>query len=285
VRSDKLLVLLRPEALQKEFGHTNLLIVGSLAVNWAARVANKASVFRYAISPEREAWSERFMSRKDLNDRDVLRFFWKLAQVPSTQNVTIENIDEVARTELQTGTPATKQRARDAAIETLTSCVAGTDRLQSASEIMDEFRKPGFLDPADWIDRGSTTGDWNDFGMVSLAPNPFAVESDRYVSILVGGVHGPGTAHALRVLAQHPQEFQRRPFGGVLEVFLDGYMGWSNRFQNATWEWRTGEYSPETVVEHFEAALQRDPAHTRPHAIQERLQFVRKMMGGQAVTR
>jgi hypothetical protein len=66
-------------------------------------------------------------------------------------------------------------------------------------------------------------------------------------------------------------------------VFLDGYMNWSNRFQNATWEWRTAEYSPQRVVGRFEVNLAKDPTHTRRHAISERLRFVRMLSGEQAL--
>ena len=89
---------------------------------------------------------------------------------------------------------------------------------------MNRFRKPGLVDPADWRIHGTVTKPHNDFGLISLAPNPFADSTD-YVCIIVAGIHGPGTAQAVRALAD-AKNFRDHPFGGVFEVTLDQFQDW-----------------------------------------------------------
>jgi hypothetical protein len=94
-----------------------------------------------------------------------------------------------------------------------------------------------------------------DFGVISLAPNPFADPDDGYVSILVGGIHGPGTAHALRMLLQKPEKFVDHPFGGVIDVRLrNPYSDWPTRFYEAEPDWDTPAYTPDHLLQQFEHA-------------------------------
>ena len=76
-----------------------------------------------------------------------------------------------------------------------------------------------------------------DFGVITLARNPFA-ESDDFVAILVAGFHLMGTAHAVRMLAD-PENFRDHPYGGVVRVDIDLGKGFAKRFDESSCEWDT----------------------------------------------
>ncbi len=90
-----------------------------------------------------------------------------------------------------------------------------------------------------------------DFGLVSLARNPFS-DDDRFVTILAAGFHMFGTAHAVRMLSKQ-QEFERHPFGGVLRVTMDLGLTFAERFDQSKAAWDTNsEYSKESLLEGLE---------------------------------
>ena len=90
--------------------------------------------------------------------------------------------------------------------------------------------------------------------MISVARNPFA-ESTKYVAIMVAGIHGPGTAHALRALSVH--DFRDHPLGGVIEVRIDTKKKpWGDRIHSAWWEWQTQPYDVDKLLRNLERARQ-----------------------------
>jgi hypothetical protein len=117
---------------------------------------------------------------------------------------------------------------------------------------MNGFKKPGLLDPSDAAIHGESTSEDNDFALISLAPNPFATSPD-YICIMVAGIHGPGTAHAVKALAE--DDFRDHPFGGIIEVSLDPFTDWPTRFQQASWSWQTKPYDSEKLLANLKGAL------------------------------
>jgi hypothetical protein len=67
--------------LETEFGNSNLLIIGSPAVNWAARMIDQQSLFRFDIDAEWVAWDEDLRQRPELQDEQVLRYFWTILRM------------------------------------------------------------------------------------------------------------------------------------------------------------------------------------------------------------
>ena len=72
---------------------------------------------------------------------------------------------------------------------------------------MRKFQQPGFVaydvtservgDSQPLVTVASIIADnHQDFGMISLGRNPFAAPGDRFFSIMVAGIHHPGTAWA-----------------------------------------------------------------------------------------
>ena len=84
-----------------------------------------------------------------------------------------------------------------------------------------------------WL-RGTDTTN-RDFGMVTLARNPFAA-NDEYVCILAAGFHPFGIAHAVRFLSD-PSKFRSHPLGGVIRVNYDSGTAFAKRFDASTAEW------------------------------------------------
>ena len=244
LRSDKLVVLGPDDMRRRELGNSNLLVISSPAANWAARALNGSAIFRYDIPAPARALDERIRTLGDIDDGILLRLLWRLVssaretedgpdlgpiderRLSAVQRERLPRAEELARELLQTGNP---------------------------EEIMTQFHETGILDPVAGR-RYQLPGENFDYGMVSLAPNPFAT-GDEFVSILVSGMHGTGTAHALGALISDPQMFATHPFGGVMQVRIQPYADWSERFLRADWEWKTPEYTPATLRDRLEQAL------------------------------
>lgn len=237
IKSDKLFAWMDDERLEREFGNTNLLIVGSPSVNLAARRINTHAVFQFAFDTEIKEWERQLRSTKELNDRQYLRRFWQIAR----NSDWARDPDAIGLESLMAGDEddslASRERAKKVA-RMAKELLKGN----KAAYWMNRFRKPGFLDPVDGVVHGLYTREDNDFGLISLARNPFCKSND-YVCIFVAGIHGPGTAHALRLLGGQ-EHFESHPFGGIIEVELDLFnKDVSNRFENVHWAWQTGKYT------------------------------------------
>jgi transcriptional regulator with XRE-family HTH domain len=85
-------------------------------------------------------------------------------------------------------------------------------------QIMRLFKPPGFIDfNYRHLRLGIDVGQDMDFAVISIGRNPFSAPGDHLFAILVAGIHHPGTANAVRFLAD-PSNFVEHPFGGILEV-------------------------------------------------------------------
>ena len=252
LRSDKL-ILLGPDAMRRrELGSTNLLVVSSPAANWAARVLNNSAIFRYDVpSPAREL-DERIRTVGDFDDGILLRLLWRLV---SSAQETGEGVDV---TSIETSRLSAVQRERLPRAEELARELLAKG---SPDQIMSQFNETGILDPVAGR-RYQLPADNFDYGMISLAPNPYA--GNGFVSILVSGMHGTGTAHALGALISDPQMFATHPFGGVIQVRAQPYADWSERFLRADWEWKTPEYTPQALLDRLRHALSEGTERPEP---------------------
>jgi hypothetical protein len=249
--SDKLLVLMEDDFLKKALGHSNLLVIGSPAVNWAARILNWSALFRFDIERRWHTFDKQYRSQTELKDSRVLRSFWGIVRIVE---------DSKGRPDMKRARRASAEAGEEPAIFDLALKIAEGLLSQGGKwaqpkYVTNQFRKTGIVDPSTQEVRGIFTIANTDFGVISLAPNPFADPDDRYVSILVGGIHGPGTAHALRMLLQKPEKFVDRPFGGVIDVRLrNPYSDWPTRFYEAEPHWDTPAYTPNELLQQFERA-------------------------------
>ena len=243
------------ERLEREFGNTNLLIIGSPSVNLAARRINPHAIFQFAFDTEIKDWERQLRNTKELNDRQYLRRFWQIAR----HSEWARDPEAIALADLIGGDEedslASRERAKKVA-RLAKELLKGN----KAAYWMNRFRKPGFMDPVDGVVHGLYTREDNDFGLISLARNPFS-KSKEHVCIFVAGIHGPGTAHALRLLGGQ-EHFEHHPFGGIIEVELDLFnKDISNRFENVHWAWQTGRYTPDSLCAAVDGALRQTPSH------------------------
>lgn len=255
--SDKFFVLMKQKWLRERFAGHHLLVVGSSGVNWLTRQLAGRALFRPLISPAWRAWDEKYRATAELDDHRMLGPFWRL--VEQIQHRYDHTMDPDALTEEMLGSEQHRRLPR--AQELVGELLQG----RTESAIVQQFRVPGFADPADGELHGRLPGDNNDFGVITLAPHPFD-DSGRYVAIVCAGISGPGTAHGLKALLTEQKLFAGHPFGGVIKVNLPARENdWPGRFENAGWMWQTQPYTADEIMGRLQQALAtEDPQDRRP---------------------
>ena len=275
IRSDKLFMsgnLSSSDHLKQVYGQRNLIIIGSPAVNLVARTINRNAVFRFATSKGMREflryWDEEF---PEINDRKLREIFWDMA---SKWNGSLETsgIDTNHYYE------EAQKRIHPGQIEELARKVGELLTSHTVKDVKASFHKYGFVDPVANKEQGYFLRDDNDFGVISLCPNPYS-DGGNYFCILAAGIHGPGTDMAVRVLAT--DDFKEHPLGGIVEVKLDLEARWSERFSTADFTWQTGSY---TVNEEFLGKL-RNPtpgsilSKCEPGDLKNLIDFIQRFVG------
>lgn len=271
IRSDKPFVVMERKYLEAEFGNTNLLIIGSPAVNFAARLVNNYSVFRFNLPQklkqeeelmrtlkEPSDWEPQLLPLRALKDKKKLDVFWQLAQRQEDLELAISenDADQPARKELAHRLYRGSNTSASDEIDDMSQLGRLVQQFlkgDNAKSLLNAFRAPGLIDFADGTVHGTSTRTNNDFGLISLARNPFDTSGD-YVCVMVAGIHGPGTAHALKALAE--DDFRDHPLGGIIEVEIDELKNWPDRIQAATWQWQTRPYTTDKLLTNLRNALQ-----------------------------
>jgi hypothetical protein len=130
----------------------------------------------------------------------------------------------------------------------LAAFMSDQQNARKLNNMLNGFSRPGFVDPIAYIQaRGSAPRSSMDFGIITLAKNPWA--EDR-LAIVAAGVHGPATAGALQLLTRKGA-FARHPFGGVFSVSISNVAHWEDRYDWLDPQWDTHEYS----ISEYEEAL------------------------------
>jgi transcriptional regulator with XRE-family HTH domain len=151
-------------------------------------------------------------------------------------------------------------------VRTAAELASKRDRLKvDLKQTMRMYKMPGFVAfNYKHLKLGIDPSFTRDFGVVSLGLNPYAAGAP-YFAILAAGVHHPGTAYAVRQLAD-PSNFMRHPFGGILEVnvpsprYVPEEIRWHNKIEKSDSAWHTAgddplEYTPETLRAGLESHL------------------------------
>ncbi|MGH9277297.1 MAG: hypothetical protein ACRD12_04225 [Acidimicrobiales bacterium] len=225
--ADKIVVASDPEYLLGSL-NCNLLVVGSPSVNLAARLINGTAPFHFNIPKEWQAWDESVRQNRALGDPQLRELVWWL--VRSVRDGATD-VDESALLASST-TQLDPERVRTALELTRSLLRVRGPGLRSLREITQAFNTSGILDSV--IGRVHANPNENeDYGLVSLARHPF---SEDHVAILVAGIHGYGTAHALRLLAEQPGFFRSQPLGAVFRIgkHESETIGWARRLRAAS---------------------------------------------------
>ncbi|MGH9968812.1 MAG: helix-turn-helix domain-containing protein, partial [Pyrinomonadaceae bacterium] len=241
IRSDKGFILGDRDYLKREFGERHLIVLGSPAVNLLARMINDNCVFRFAIPRAARDFSQYLETQiPEINDPDLLDVFWKMAS--QWREAGGVEIDTEAYYEPYLRKAAKIQMEQ---IQAVADKVKELLNDHTAKRIKHMFHKPGFIDTADAQQHGESPRQDNDFGVVSLCPNPYS-ESGNHLCILVAGIHAPGTDQALRALAT--DDFREHPLGGIIEAKINLQAGWIERLYKAGFDWQTKAYGVDTVL-------------------------------------
>lgn len=241
IKSDKILARMPIDYLQDSLGKRNLLIVGSPAANLGARILNDEAVFPFRIDRDPAGKGRRVIADRRMQDEVFASEFYRFAQSES-QELPLEfetrEVDEPERAK------------RNAAIQFAREILSQS----TAKAFMNKFRTFGILDPADQENHGTSIHQANDFAVVTLARNPYC-SSGYYRAVICAGIHGPGTAAALRELLTSPQTFADRPLGAVLEVELTLSLDWVSRFEKSRALPQTKPYTRMQVLQNLSRAL------------------------------
>ncbi len=245
IYSDKIFLLDSPDELKRRFGNKNILVVGSPASNHLAR--------RLHLKAPPEGWQI---------GAPIFRFNLRAEIIESIEKeiLDLRGLNE-AQLVGQQGDPDTR-----------TLLNFWTKQLFTG----------GIVDPVDpqhkfWL-RGFQPDNYKDFGLVSMARNPFC-DDYRHVCICVAGYHLFGTARALDFLSS-PQRRNACPFGGIIRVNIPKVASFSARFDYTEAEWDDGfeEYSVDHLINGLERLRDQIPLghmDLSDQEIDETLQFVR----------
>lgn len=256
VLSDKQFVIEPEEVLRRRFGNTNILVIGSPAVNLLARRINQHAMFRFDIASETyEELEEQYRLMRDYIEPvgdDLFIYYHCLegiidAEAILRRFVGLEpNIDDLRRRAERIIEEFKKTR--------LYSCLPTYPR--PIRYLMHKLDKPGMFDSLIEGKRGDSIGANTDYGLISVLDNPFSEPRGVFSVVYVAGVHGPGTALGVRLLANR-KAFVHHPFGGVFEVKLNRVAPFFEKFQQSKERWETQAYDGKRYNDALERATPR----------------------------
>jgi hypothetical protein len=250
VQSDKQFVIENEDVLRKRFGETNILVIGSPAVNLLARRINDQSIYRFSVSEETKAELEEqndFINKYIETDDDRFIYYQCLEGLVKIDSILARNVG------LDPHIDELRLRAEKIVPEFMKTriCADLQANPRPIRNLMHKLDKPGIFDSMAKINRGEAIPASKDYGLISILRNPFS-ESDDYYIIYVAGVHGPGTALGVKLLSEK-NAFKDHPFGGIYEVNIDRFAEFFEKFQKSRAKWETRPYeeqgnSPDEII-------------------------------------
>jgi hypothetical protein len=239
VVSDKQFVTDDEESLRRRFGSTNILVIGSPAVNLLARRINEDSPFRFSISEEtkKELQEQNDLMDELITDDDELFIYHQCLEG-------ILDVDAMLRRYVDFHPHIDVLREKASAIalrfkDTLI-CKNIPAYTRPVRHLMHKLDKPGIYDTPSGTDRGQSIGAYKDYGLIAILRNPFS-DTEDYSVIYVAGVHGPGTAVGVRMLGDQ-RSFDSHPFGGVYQVKIPRVANYYEKIQRSSGIWETPRY-------------------------------------------
>jgi hypothetical protein len=250
LKTDKSFARMTEDEREKVFGRTNLLMIGSPMVNLASRFFNQHSLFRFAIDRDLMEIDEKLRKLSLIDNAGTLQVFWDMAMNPQKEVSEYYKDYDILQPDLDPLFEAARQ-------------IFGR---RKPTSYIERFASETLIDFTTITGAVSLRRKFgNDFAILSLGRNPFAVNND-YVCIMAAGIGGTGTAHAVRVLSEAEKWFVAHPFGGIFEVSLNmnKHEHPPSLFEKATVQWYTKSYSPKSIRQNLEAWLQHDTASQMP---------------------
>jgi hypothetical protein len=239
VVSDKQFVTDDEETLRHRFGSTNILVIGSPAVNLLARRINESCSFRFSISEEtkKELQEQNDLMDELITDDDELFIYHQCLEGILDADTMLKryvdlnpHIDEL-REKANTIVRHFKQTMVYRHLPT---------HSRPVRYLMHKLDKPGIYDTHSNTNRGEAIGPYMDYGLITILQNPFS-DGEDYSIIYVAGVHGPGTAIGVRMLGEKGM-FESHPSGGVYQVKIKRVANYYEKIQQSTGIWETPGY-------------------------------------------
>jgi hypothetical protein len=242
ILTDKQFVTQKEDDIRRRFGETNILVIGSPAVNLLARRINRFSPFHFDISDEtlaELAEQERILDECEDDEDDLYIYHQCLEGIMDVTAILSRFVGRVT----QLAKIRAKAEQITARFRTTLICqrCEGT-QMRPIRYLLHKLDRPGIVDPHfGHMSRGVAITQSKDYGLISIFPNPFrTTESNSTYVIYVAGVHGPGTALGVKMLS-HKQAFAEHPFGGVFEVNINQFVPYFDRIpasKDPRWESR-----------------------------------------------
>lgn len=231
ILSDKIFILEDFQTLKRKYGNTNLLVIGSPAVNLLSRKINNDSIFHFNISKDAKN-----KLKLQENILDNIKFDQESLSIYRDILFGATSINELL---IKFKHRPSIDKELKIKCKNILEQYKSTD-LKRWKDLMHEFDRPGIFDPIDNTIHGASPKPYFDYGLISIAKNPFS-DSNNFVSVYVAGVHAPGTAHCIKLLS-NSSAFAAHPYGGVIEIEIDLYKGWTDRLYSSNVNWQTHPY-------------------------------------------
>jgi transcriptional regulator with XRE-family HTH domain len=246
--SDKVFVLAPLDELRQRFANATLIVLGSPASNHAARIINRYSLHRFNLPHTyydelealiQEAW--KIGAGPDKPDRPSTTDAGLKANATAGHN-SADDTGESGDNDSETSTQPTKtaQPAKPSVdFFTAPEAVPGQDfwdyesleklvalRIRELNWQRHTLFNGGLIDPAfKSLIRGMDNSPDRDFGIVTLASNPFRdpdKPDGKFPALFLAGYHLPATCYALHesIWGDRRTFFKNHPFGGVTRVNL-----------------------------------------------------------------
>lgn len=278
VFSDKIFAEYTDQELVDILGDRHLVVIGSVAANAASRRLNRFALFPFPEQEPLRLWQEHhpelvgFLREHAPREADLRPFLHAFRRVAYGQSATVKKLMEMieARPDWEDLVPAAVQSAYlldqqhvDALHLLGQQILAGMRKEEwltalRGREVWDLLTPLALFHP-------DANADY-DYATLGLARNPFAADGRR-VAILAAGIHGPGTAAAVRMLAR-PEQLADHPAGGLLRVQVDPRVGWHDRIWLAPFKFESAKYDYAGAGNALRQAAESEPER-RPRALRE----------------
>ncbi len=240
VLSDKQFAVDPEEVLRRRFGKTNILVVGSPAVNLLARRINRQSAFRFSISEETHkelAEQDDFMDKFVISEDDLFIYHHCLEGTLDVEAIVARFVGRVP----DIASLRKKAKRMVAHFKHTLICRNLKTHHRPIRYLMHKLDRPGIFDSLSRTNRGASIGAYKDYGLIAVLPNLFSL-GEEYSIIYVAGVHGPGTAAGLRMLGDK-KSFIDHPYGGIYEVNIDRFASFFEKIRQSPGRWETPGYN------------------------------------------
>lgn len=221
--SDKPFVEWKQEKIEKTFGRTHLLLIGSPLVNLATRYMQEGAPFRFKLSADAGKYARHV--------RDGIRDL-SPAELQLLSRIFGLSADDQKRKVAEL-TAGGRRRLDGNKVLRAAELFEGKSEKELIELFVEKEYSTELTIKHPYVSKHE---EGIDTGVITIRRNPLTPEGDNYFCVIVAGYGAAGTSVGLRVLAE-PKEFEGRPLGGVLK-----YTDLKN-YERSSWSWVTEKHA------------------------------------------